>query len=952
MVSTDSAAEPIALVGISCRLPQAENPAAFWRLLHDGVDALTETADRWPATATERRRAGFLAEVAEFDAGFFGISPTEAAAIDPQQRLVLELAWEALEHAGIVPAALRDTPAGIFVGAIAHDYAKLADRLGAAAGPHSYTGTHRALIANRVSYFLRLTGPSLTVDTGQSSSLVAVQLACESLRRGESRLALAGGVNLNLLGETTETIDRFGALSPDGRCYTFDERANGYARGEGAALVVLKRLSDAIADGDRIRCVILGGAVNNDGGGAGLTAPSRQAQQQVIERACAQAGLRPADLDYVELHGTGTPVGDPIEAAALGAALAGGRGPDRPLLVGSVKTNIGHLEGAAGIAGLVKVALSLTRRELPASLNFHTAPAAIPLAELGLDVVRQTREWPGSDRPLVAGVSSFGMGGTNCHLVLAEYAEAAASPAIDQPVELPWLLSGRSSAALRAQADQLRQLSEQPGAVALALAGTRDRLEHRAVILGDDPAAGLAALATGAPHASLVTGAVLAGRTVLTFPGQGSQWPEMARELLASSPVFADRIEACAEALAPFVDFSLLDVLRGVPGAADFDRVDVLQPALWAVMVGLAELWASVGVRPDVVIGHSQGEIAAATAIGALSLSDGARVVALRSRAITGIAGSGGMMSVAAELAVVEAALRDHAPAAAVAAVNGPRSVVVSGTTAELAELQAHFTDAGYRAKIIPVDYASHSRGRRAAACRAARGAGPRRAEIGADHVPVHPHRRTDGHRRARRRVLVSEPAVSGAVLTGRPASTGDRLHALPGVQSASGARRRARGELRAGRDLGPGRRHAAPRPGRARPVPAGGRRGVRGRCPGGLAGRAGGTAQRGRRAAQLPVPAQPALVARGRPLTRGRGPTPAHAAAGRAHVPFRQSQKPRRSPHRRAGRAGSCASWCWPPRPPRSGTPTRRSWIRPGRSRTSGSTRPSRWNCAANCAR
>ena len=459
MVRTGSAAEPIALVGMSCRLPQAENPAAFWQLLHDGVDALTETADRWPATAAERRRAGFLAEVADFDAGFFGISPTEAAAIDPQQRLVLELAWEALEHAGIVPAALRDTPAGIFVGAIAHDYAKLADRLGAAAGPHSYTGTHRALIANRVSYFLRLTGPSLTVDTGQSSSLVAVQLACESLRRGESRLALAGGVNLNLLGETTETIDRFGALSPDGRCYTFDERANGYARGEGAALVVLKRLSDAIADGDRIRCVLLGGAVNNDGGGAGLTAPSRQAQQQVIERACAQAGLRPADLDYVELHGTGTPVGDPIEAAALGAALGGDRGPDRPLLVGSVKTNIGHLEGAAGIAGLVKVALSLTRRELPASLNFHTAPAAIPLAELGLDVVRQTREWPGSDRPLVAGVSSFGMGGTNCHLVLAEYAEPAASPAVDQPVELPWLLSARSPAALRAQADQLRQLS-------------------------------------------------------------------------------------------------------------------------------------------------------------------------------------------------------------------------------------------------------------------------------------------------------------------------------------------------------------------------------------------------------------------------------------------------------------------------------------------------------------
>ncbi|HEU5271934.1 MAG TPA: beta-ketoacyl synthase N-terminal-like domain-containing protein, partial [Jatrophihabitans sp.] len=602
------------------------------------------------------------------------------------------------------------------------DYAKLADRLGGAAGPHSYTGTHRALIANRVSYFLRLQGPSLTVDTGQSSSLVAVQLACESLRRGESRWALAGGVNLNLLAETTEAIGRFGALSPDGRCYTFDERANGYARGEGAAVVVLKRLSDAIADGDRIRCVLLGGATNNDGGGDGLTAPSQQAQQQVIERACAQAGVAPADLDYVELHGTGTPIGDPIEAAALSAARGGA---DRPLPVGSVKTNIGHLEGAAGIAGLVKVALSLGNRTLPASLNFERAPAGIPLAELGLEVVAERRDWSRTDRPLLAGISSFGMGGTNCHLVLAQYPQPTASQPADQnpgqlpasersreeqsDIELPWLLSARSATALRAQADRLRQVGDEPAAVALALAGTRDGLAHRAVLLGTDPAAPLAALAEGLPHAALVTGTALTGKTVLTFPGQGSQWPEMARELLAGSPVFADRIAGCAEALAPFVDFSLLDVLQGVPGAADFDRVDVVQPALWAMMVGLAELWRAAGVQPDVVIGHSQGEIAAATAIGALSLSDGARVVALRSKAITEIAGSGGMMSVAAEPAVVEAAVADRAPGAAIAAINGSRSVVVSGTASELAELSEYLTEAGHRTKIIPVDYASHS---------------------------------------------------------------------------------------------------------------------------------------------------------------------------------------------------------------------------------------------------
>jgi acyl transferase domain-containing protein len=712
-------AEPIALVGLSCRLPQAADPAAFWRLLRDGTDALTDAAERW-GTPPGQRRAGFLAEVAGFDAGFFGISPHEAAAMDPQQRLVLELAWEALEQAGIVPAELRESQSAVFIGAIAHDYAKLADRLGNAAGPHSYTGTHRALIANRVSYFLRLQGPSLTVDTGQSSSLVAVQLACESLRRGESRLALAGGVNLNLLGETTEAIGRFGALSPDGRCYTFDERANGYARGEGAAVVVLKRLSDALADGDRIRCVLLGGAINNDGGGTGLTAPSQRAQQQVIERACAQAGIAPADLDYVELHGTGTPVGDPIEAAALSAA----RGQaDAPLLVGSVKTNIGHLEGAAGIAGLVKVALSLTNRTLPASLNFDRPPASIPLAELGLEVVGDRRDWSRTDRPLLAGISSFGMGGTNCHLVLAEYRQPAAAevdpePETSEPVDtepettgLPWLLSARSGVALRASAGQLRELagSAEPASVALALAGTRDRLEHRAVLLGEDPAAPLAALADGLPHAGLVTGHVISGQTALTFPGQGSQWPEMARELLANSPVFAVRMAACAQALAPFVDFSLLDVLRGMPGAADFDRVDVVQPALWAMMVSLAEVWRAAGVQPDVVIGHSQGEIAAATAIGALSLTDGARVVALRSKAIVDIAGSGGMMSVAAELDVVEAAVADRAPGAAIAAINGTRSVVVSGTAHELAELSDHLTAAGYRTKIIPVDYASHS---------------------------------------------------------------------------------------------------------------------------------------------------------------------------------------------------------------------------------------------------
>ncbi|GAA2039679.1 hypothetical protein GCM10009839_47140 [Catenulispora yoronensis] len=750
--------EPIAVIGMSCRLPGAADPAAFWALLRDGVDAVTEAPeDRWPTAVVPRyRRGGFLDDVAGFDAAFFGISPHEAVAMDPQQRLALELAWEALEHARIVPGAVRDTACSVFVGAIANDYAGIQDRLGVPS-PHAYTGSHRAIIANRVSYFLGLRGASLTVDTGQSSSLVAVHMACEALRRGESGLALAGGVNLNLAGQTTVSIGRFGALSPDGRCHVFDERANGYVRGEGGALVALKRLADARRDGDHVHCVILGGAVNNDGGGDGLTAPSRRAQQEVVELAWRRSGVRAADVRYVELHGTGTPVGDPIEAGALGAARGAGAGAaevsgtaegsgtadgpgagrPEPLLVGSVKTNIGHLEGAAGVAGLLKVVLSLGHGLIPANPGFGKPNPEIPLAELGLEVVTEAREWPAAgsgDRPAVAGVSGFGMGGTNCHLVVAQAPDEVSGATAADVADVPWILSGKTADAVRAQAARLsaRIAAEAPtgvgvgatgtigftgaagaiestGAVGLSLLRTRTAFEHRAVLLGPDPAAGLAALATGNPDDATVVGAVVSGGRAFVFPGQGSQWPEMARGLMAESAEFAANIERCAEALAPFTDYSLTDVLLGADGAPDFDRVDVVQPALWAVMVSLAALWRSRGVEPDLVIGHSQGEIAAATAVGALSLSDGARVVALRSKAIGAIAGSGGMLSVAASAETVEAAIAEHAPQATVAAVNGPRAVVVSGPNEALAELQQHLDAAEYRTKLVPVDYASHS---------------------------------------------------------------------------------------------------------------------------------------------------------------------------------------------------------------------------------------------------
>ncbi|MGH3415162.1 MAG: polyketide synthase, partial [Actinocrinis sp.] len=432
-VGEPRAREPIAVIGAACRLPGAGDPDQLWDLLRSGTEAVADApAGRGaPDAPAELHRGGFIEDVDRFDAAFFGISPNEAAAMDPQQRLMLELAWEALERARIAPTSLRGTRCAVFLGAITADYAVLHDRLRShSLGAHTLTGVHRSIIANRISYVLGLRGPSLTLDSGQSSSLLAVHSACEELWRGAATLALAGGVNLNLLPETGAAIGRFGALSPDGRCFTFDARANGYVRGEGGALVVLKPLSAALADGDTVRCVILGGAVNNDGGGDALATPDPDAQREVILLACRNAGVAPAEVQYVELHGTGTAVGDPIEASALGAALGNAAQRTEPLLVGSVKTNIGHLEGAAGIAGLLKLALCLEHRDLAPSLNFETVNPRIALAELGLDVVRGARAWPRPRARLVAGVSSFGMGGTNCHLILAEApAPTPATPA-------------------------------------------------------------------------------------------------------------------------------------------------------------------------------------------------------------------------------------------------------------------------------------------------------------------------------------------------------------------------------------------------------------------------------------------------------------------------------------------------------------------------------------------
>ncbi|MFE9994047.1 type I polyketide synthase [Streptomyces avermitilis] len=713
--------QPIAVVGMACRLPGAAGPAEFLALLQNGEDAVgAAPADRPYAP----RRGGFLDSVDEFDAGFFGISPREAAAMDPQQRLVLELSWEALEDAGIPPARLGGSGAGVFVGAIADDYATLSRAAGAdTATPQTATGLNRGIIANRVSYTLGLRGPSFTVDSGQSSSLVAVHLAAESLRRGECSVALAGGVNLILAEDSTVAVERFGALSPDGYCYTFDARANGYVRGEGGGVVVLKPLADAIADGDDIHCVLAGSAVNNDGGGEGLTVPDRAGQEAVLTAAYEQAGISPAAVGYVELHGTGTPTGDPVEAAAVGAVLGAGRPAGQPLLVGSVKTNIGHLEGAAGIAGLLKAVLAVRHREIPATLHHASPNPAIPMAELGIGVNTALTPWPEQAGPLVVGVSSFGMGGTNCHVVLTEPAgyDAAARPAAagirPAGTPAPLLVSGRDEQALRAQARKLRDhLRTHPGLplrdVAHTLAAARAPLARRAVLLAadrEDVAAGLARLADGTPGADLVRGTVSPGALAFVFTGQGSQRPGMTAELYRTSPEYAAALDEVCASLDPWLRRPLRDVLFAAEGsdeAALLDRTEFTQPALFAVEVALFRYAEHCGLTPRFLLGHSVGELAAAHVAGVLSLADACTLVAARGRLMQDRPATGAMVS-------VQATEDELAPfvseSVTLAALNGPASTVIAGDEDAVLAVAAHWAARGRKTKRLRVSHAFHS---------------------------------------------------------------------------------------------------------------------------------------------------------------------------------------------------------------------------------------------------
>ncbi|OBA64063.1 polyketide synthase [Mycobacterium sp. 1100029.7] len=721
----ERSSEPIAIVGMSCRFPGGvDTPEGLWQMVADGRDVISEfPADRgWDVAGlydadpdarhkTYARTGGFVDGVADFDPAFFGIAPTEALAMDPQHRMLLELSWEALERGGIDPSGLRGSATGVFAGLIVQGYGMLAEEIEG----YRLTGMTSSVASGRVSYVLGLEGPAVSVDTACSSSLVALHMAVQSLRSGECDLALAGGATVNATPTVFIEFSRHRGLAPDGRCKAYAGAADGVGWSEGGAMLVVERLSDARRLGHPVLALVRGSAVNQDGASNGLTAPNGPSQQRVVRAALANAGLSAAEVDAVEGHGTGTTLGDPIEAQALLATY----GQDRaePLWLGSIKSNMGHTQAAAGVAGVIKMVQAMRHETLPATLHVDAPSPHVDWTAGAVSLLAESRPWPAADQARRAGISSFGISGTNAHVIVEsapaqELREAAPTPAV-----VPWVLSAKSLPALQSQATRL---ASHIGAdqeidsadVAWTLAG-RATFEHRAVVVGrdrDQLLAGLEELAGDALGASVLRGqAQPAGKHVFVYPGQGSQWLGMGVELLDTAPVFAAQMQACEEAFSEFVDWSLIDVLRGAPGAPGTDRVDVVQPVLFAVMVSLTELWKSVGVNPDAVIGHSQGEIAAAYVAGALSLRDAARVVTLRSKLLRSLAHSGGMVSIACSTERARELLAPYGNRISIAAVNGPAAVVVSGEVAALEELIGFCGDLELRTRRIDVDYASHS---------------------------------------------------------------------------------------------------------------------------------------------------------------------------------------------------------------------------------------------------
>ncbi len=719
--------EPIAVIGAGCRFPHAPNPDAFWRLLRDGVDGVGPVpASRWniddyydpdPNAAGKMysRFGGFLPEVDRFDPYFFGISPREAATMDPQQRLVLEVAWESLEHAGQSADSLAGSATGVFLGICTNDYMSLfADHT--RIDTYMSTGNALSVAAGRISYLMGFHGPALMVDTACSSSLVAVHLAVQSLRSRECNLALAGGVNVILSPVPTIALSRLKALAPDGRCKAFDASANGFVRGEGCGVVVLKRLSDALAGRDHILALIRGTAVNQDGRSGGLTAPSGPAQEAVIRAALVNGGVDPAQVGYVEAHGTGTPLGDPVEIRALASVLSRGRPPGANFVLGSVKTNIGHLEAAAGIAGLIKTVLALWHSEIPPSLHFKNPSPHIAWDQTRAVVATDRLPWPRLAEPRFAGVSGFGFSGTNAHVVLEE--PPLAAPAPPAPAKQLLCLSAKSDASLKALAaafaEHLAANPDLPLASICYTAGSgRSHFAHRLALTAESTEQARSTLASYAGGATGLLHRTVPDYTLpkvaFLFTGQGSQRAGMGRELFDTQPVFREALLRCEAILRPHLDRPLLSVLYPSDSNSPVDQTAYAQPALFAVEYALAELWRAWGIRPAAVLGHSVGEYVAATLAGIFDLEDALALIAARGRLMQALPPNGSMAAVAAAEALVAGYLEPYCDRLSIAAVNGPRSTVISGERTALQSVLALLEREGVRAVPLNVSHAFHS---------------------------------------------------------------------------------------------------------------------------------------------------------------------------------------------------------------------------------------------------
>lgn len=717
--------EPVAVIGVGCRFPgDIDGPERLWDFLTEKKCAITAYPDRGFTNAgTFAESGGFLKDVAGFDNRFFDIPPDEALRMDPQQRLLLEVSWEALEHAGIIPESLRLSRTGVFVGVSSTDYVRL---VSASAQQKSTiwdnTGGSSSIIANRISYFLDIQGPSIVIDTACSSSLVAVHLACRSLRTWDCDIALVGGTNVLISPEPWGGFREAGILSQTGCCHAFDKSADGMVRGEGCGVIVLQRLSDARLEGRRILAILTGSAVNQDGKSNGIMAPNPSAQIGVLENACKSARVDPLEIGYVEAHGTGTSLGDRIEAHALGMVFGRKRPGSGPLMIGSIKPNIGHLEGAAGIAGLIKAVLMVERGSLLPSGGFTEPNPAIPFTELGLRVVDELQEWPVvAGRPRRAGVSSFGFGGTNAHVIVEEAGSVGADTVSGRADVggsgggvVAWVISGKTASALAAQAGRLgRYVRARPALdvvdVGYSLVSTRSVFDHRAVVVGqtrDELLAGLAGVVAGRPEAGVVCGVGKpAGKTAFVFAGQGSQWLGMGSELYAAYPVFAEALDAVVDELDRHLRYPLRDVIWGHDQDL-LNTTEFAQPALFAVEVALYRLLMSWGVRPGLVLGHSVGELAAAHVAGALCLPDAAMLVAARGRLMQALPAGGAMFAVQAREDEVAPMLGHDV---SIAAVNGPASVVISGAHDAVSAIADRLRGQGRRVHRLAVSHAFHS---------------------------------------------------------------------------------------------------------------------------------------------------------------------------------------------------------------------------------------------------